>query len=494
MTAKIFTGSAVQEIDRLAISKHGYNGYELMTRAGERAFCHIDKMVIDARTIARTMLVLCGSGNNGGDGYIVASMARESGWAVSVLATTDPKTESAMAARARFQQAGGSIIDASQCQPSDFAVSVVVDALLGVGLSSAPRPPAAQLIELANQSSALKVALDVPSGVDADTGQVMRPCFKAHETVTFIALKTGLMTGAARSFVGLLSLETLDLAEGIISAVAHSATRLDKPVISLRENDVHKGSFGTVLVIGADRGMLGAGLLAGGAALRSGAGKVRLASVPEHVDRPALWMPELMSEVITGETVASLSNYDAIAFGPGLGQSAWAKSLFAALVKLTTPLVLDADALNLLAQDPHAAPNGNWVLTPHPAEAARLLGCTTAQVQADRAAAATKLAEQYGAVVVLKGAGTLIVDTDGTMNICDIGNPGMATAGMGDVLTGLIGALLAQGQAGFAAARNAVWLHARAADIQVSEIGEAGLLASDVINGLSAAMREAQAT
>ncbi|RBP51607.1 NAD(P)H-hydrate dehydratase [Arenicella xantha] len=488
MTTHIFTGTAVKEIDRVAIEEFGYDAYGLMTRAGERAYRRIDKYSLDTRS----MLVLCGVGNNGGDGYILASAALEAGWQVTVYASGTPKTPSARRALARYVAAGGEVLEVDDNAIVDFDVAVVVDALLGVGLTTPPRAVVAKLVNLANQSRGLRVALDVPTGLDADTGEVFEPCFEADKTITFIDHKFGLMTGPACSYVGNLSLERLDVEQSLSAIVEYCAALITKPKLAKRVADSHKGSYGTTVIMGGDVGMLGAVLLAGAASLRTGAGKVRIASTSEHLDTPALWMPELMSETLTEDSVSNLDHADAVAFGPGLGQSAWARSVFDQVIKLKMPMVLDADGLNLLAIKPSKAPKSNWVLTPHPGEAARLLACTTSEIQKDRRTAAIMLAQRYNAVVVLKGAGTLVANPAGRVELCDLGNPGMATAGTGDVLTGIIVALLGRQLPLFDAACSAVWLHARAADLQVAQLGEEGLVASDVIHGLAAAFADAR--
>lgn len=479
MIPEIYTGSAAKGIDRLAIEQFGYLGFDLMTLAGETAFDHINSNFQQAGT----MLVLCGRGNNGGDGYIVAAAALEYGWNVTLVATGQPKSDDAQRAAQRFYDAGGVGTDPRAISDDD-RYDVIIDGLLGVGVSGEPHGLAADLIECANRLSGRKIAIDVPSGVDADTGAAFAPCFAADETITFIVPKIGVMTGPAASYVGQLFLQDLGVSNQVRSQFAPCAHRLEKPSPKQRRRDSHKGHFGHVVIAGGDNGMLGAVLLAGRAALRSGSGKVHVLSTDQHLDQPALFCPELMSAVFEPENFELVMQADAIAVGPGLGTSAWGRSVFDALLSLENPMVIDADGLNLLASTDSIFVNTNQVLTPHPGEAARLLNWATAEVQRDRREAALLIARQRNAVCVLKGAGTLIASPEGDVFVCDRGNPGMATAGMGDVLTGMIAAQLGLGLPPLEAAKAAVWLHAVAADCCIAEQSQSSLVASDVIEQL----------
>jgi NAD(P)H-hydrate epimerase len=338
----------------------------------------------------------------------------------------------------------------------------------------------ARAIARINQLPAPVIAVDCPSGLDTDTGNSLGCAVKADSTVTFIALKQGLFTGQAADYCGVISYASLSVPEAIFAAVPNSATRVVKTLLPRRERSAHKGQFGHVLIVGGDFGYSGAARLAGEAALRIGAGLVSIATRPEHAGLMNLNRPELMCHgVATAEQLAVLlAKASVIVIGPGLGQSTWAKALFIATLNTQKPLLIDADALNLLALSPANKPD--WILTPHPGEAARLLQCPTEKIQQDRFAAALALQSQYGGIAVLKGAGTLIASKEG-LAISTTGNPGMASGGMGDVLAGVIAGLLAQGLSLKNAAQQGVYRHGQAADLAAAKDGERGLLASDLM-------------
>ncbi|GGZ98484.1 bifunctional NAD(P)H-hydrate repair enzyme [Arenicella chitinivorans] len=482
MDSHIFTGTAVQAIDRYLINDLGKQSAELMQLAGESAFALLQQRFDET---ARSMLVLCGPGNNGGDGFVVALEALRADWPVQCVAASAPKSEAAKQAFNRYREAGGQLSPVDQVMGGETCYEVVVDALLGLGQNGAPRGLIAELVQWSNEQNAFRLALDVPTGLDADTGSVREPIFSADLTITFLAHKLGLLTGAGVNHVGDLVLETLDVTPAERGHVAPVANLLQPPKLPSRRPDSHKGTYGHVVVVGGDNGMFGATLLAGGAALRSGAGKVTLASTTGHLDKAAYWMPELMSTVIEVDASPAIASSEILAVGPGLGTDEWGRHAFEWSLQQINDLVIDADALNLLAEHDEQFPSDRRVvLTPHPGEAARLLHSTTAQVQLNRLSTVSQIARKYRAICVLKGAGTLIADPTGRVALCNLGNPGMASAGMGDVLTGVIAALLAQGHRPFDAACAGVWLHAKAADIAKSDIGEAGLIATDVIQQL----------
>ncbi|MBF3024388.1 NAD(P)H-hydrate dehydratase, partial [Pseudomonas aeruginosa] len=361
---------------------------------------------------------------------------------------------------------------------------VVVDALLGTGLAGAVREPFAQAIRLANAADLPVLAVDIPSGLSADTGAVLGEAIRADLTVTFIGLKIGLFTGEAPARVGELVFDELGSDAVVLQALQPRARRLARnalPRLAARPRTAHKGLFGHLLVVGGDTGMGGAVLLAAESALRCGAGLVSAATRVEHV--PALLgrCPEVMAHGVASanQLLALAERASVLVLGPGLGQRAWGRSLLSAVRSRPLPQVWDADALNLLALEPVGAGPQTWILTPHPGEAARLLGRSTAEVQADRPAAALELARRYQAVVVLKGAGSLIAAPDGRLAVCSQGHPAMAGAGLGDVLSGITGALLAQRVEALEAACLAVWLHA-AAGQRLGAQGR-GLAATDLI-------------
>jgi ADP-dependent NAD(P)H-hydrate dehydratase / NAD(P)H-hydrate epimerase len=475
---KLYTGAQVRELDRRAIQDHGIPGYTLMERAGQAAFNGLRMRWPHARRIG----VLCGPGNNGGDGYVIARLAHTSGIHVWLVEAGNPDSLQGDAARAEWAAAGGSAVSAGVSWPE---ADVLVDALLGTGLDRAVGGPMAGLIDAVNATGLPVLAVDIPSGLHADTGAVMGCAVHAALTVTFIGLKTGLFTGAGPDCCGRVVFEALEVPAGVYDGITPAAERLDSAYVGRlmpRPRGAHKGSFGHVLVVGGDQGMPGAARLAGEAAARTGAGLVSVATHPDHAPLLPLTRPELMVHAATGpaDLAPLLARATVAAVGPGLGRGHWGRGLLGRLLECGLPMVLDADALNLLAAEPLR--RDDWVLTPHPGEAARLLGCDSAAVQADRPGAAARIVGRFGGVCVLKGAGTLVHDGE-LLSVCTGGNPGMASGGMGDVLTGIIAALMAQGFDPGEAARLGVCAHAEAAD-RAARAGERGLLASDVIASL----------
>lgn len=472
----LYTVEQVRALDRRAIDELGVPGIELMRRAAWAGLASLRRHWPQARHIA----VYCGPGNNGGDGFLLASLAREAGLRVDVLALADTAHGDAAQARATWVDAGGIVRhwDAHEALPS---ADVHVDALYGTGLHRAPDADAATLIERLNAGDAPVLALDVPSGLDADSGRCPGVAVRAAVTVSFIAAKRGLRTGQAADHVGQLELDTLGLPDALWLDTSPDAQVLSAGHLPPRARAAHKGNHGHVLAIGGDHGTAGAVRLCGESALRSGAGLVSVATRAEHLLALNSARPELMAHAVDGpQTLESLlERADVLALGPGLGQRAWGHALWLTALDTGKPLVLDADGLNLLAHEPRQFTRPT-VLTPHPGEAARLLHDTTENVEADRFAAVRALAARYHAVVVLKGAGSLIADPAGRVAVCPWGNPGMATGGMGDLLTGVIAALLAQGCDAWRAACLGVGLHARAGDCAARQ-GERGLLASDLL-------------
>ena len=476
----LYTAAQVRELDRLAIEERKIPGAKLMQRAGEAAF----DLLRTRWPRARRIVVVCGPGNNGGDGYVMARLAREAGLAVDVLSlgTVEKMQGDTVAARKKCKSAGVSI---KEFQPDVFAGhDVIVDALLGIGLERAVEGEWRVAIDSINNSGLPVLALDIPSGLHADTGRLMGAAVRASATMTFIGLKAGLFTGAGRAYAGEIYFSDLNVPPDIYAKVPVMVKRLTEAslrgLVPRRRRDIHKGDAGHVLVIGGDRGMPGAARLAGEAAYRAGAGLVMLATHPEHAAHISAVRPELIVHGVAtpAELRPLLARADVIAVGPGLGQGEWGDALFGAALDTKLPMVVDADALNTLATDPLM--HTDWILTPHPGEAARLLGMSKEEIQNDRLAAAHELVASFGGVCVLKGAGTLVASLyDGVVSVCDRGNPGMASGGMGDVLTGTIAGLRAQGLISPVAARLGVWLHAAAGD-DVAATGEFGMLASDL--------------
>ena len=477
----LHTVEQMREIDRAALTALGLSGFELMRRAAAAGLSSLRRRWPQVRRIC----VHCGPGNNGGDGFLLAVLAREAGLQVEVVALTPASHGDAAAARAAWTQGGGQVHawDRHAALP---VAELHVDALYGIGLNRAPEPAAASLIECINADGVPVLALDVPSGLNAKTGYCPGAAVRAALTVTFIAHKRGLHTGRAADCIGVLELATLGVPADVLAHVPCDARLLAAEVLPPRDHYSNKGSYGHVLVIGGEHGMAGAVHLAGESALRTGAGKVSVATRAGHVSALNAARPELMAHGVDGPPalLSMLEQADVLALGPGLGQSAWSRALWLAALQSDKPMVLDADALNLLAKEPRRF-STPMVLTPHPGEAARLLDRSIAEVEQDRFATARELASRYGAVVVLKGAGSLVADQDGRLDVCAWGNPGMASGGMGDLLTGIIAALLAQGCSAWQAACIGVGLHARAGDV-AAQAGERGLLASDLLAPLRA--------
>ena len=487
----------MREIDRQTYTALGISEYALMCRAGEAAF----QLLVSQWPKARRILVLCGTGNNGGDGWVLARLADKAGLECRVAVFGDP-ARIAGAARMAFdvwcESNSGAHVNAETLNAGDLeigACDIVIDALTGIGLSGPSRADFVELIMLVNGSSVPVLSLDVPSGVDADTGSVIASAIQATTTMTFIAHKPGLLTGAALNHVGRLVLADLGAPSAVFESVPADGYRFSADAaggLAARSTTAHKGHFGHVLVIGGNRGMGGAALLAAGAALRSGAGLVSLATRSEHVSAALTRYPELM---VTGlDDVAALSalcdRKSIIVIGPGLGQDDWARQCLRHAVEAGLPLVCDADALNVIAEGVVTMPPDiPLIITPHPGEAARLADVPTGEIESDRVWWAATLAERYAGVVVLKGAGTVIASPskEDPPIICAGGNPGMATGGMGDVLAGLIGALVAQGLTLMEASTLGVATHARAGDLAWERYG-VGLTATDVADGLGVAL------
>ncbi len=475
---QLYDSAALRALEAQAQARSG-DAFTLMARAGQAAWRELLRLWPEALKIA----VLCGPGNNGGDGYVLARHAQQAGRGVRVLrlAGHAPRTAQAQRAERDYLDAGGAI------EESGGAIGdadLVVDALFGIGLQRPPEGAAAALVAAVNAGGAPVFALDVPSGVDADRGNVPGVAIRAMHTLQFIAAHAGLHTGVALAHTGSLAVAGLGLPPELLAGVAPVARRLDASMLAQalapRARHAHKGHSGHVLCVGGDHGMGGAILLAAEAALRCGAGLVSVATRAGHVPPLLARRAEAMAHAVeAGADVAPLlDRADVVAIGPGLGQGEWGRALLAAGLASRRALVIDADALNLVATDGAALP-ADAVITPHPGEAARLLQCPTAEVQADRYVAAGRLCERFGCVVVLKGAGTVVVAPGELPQVVAAGNPGMAVAGMGDVLTGCIASLRAQGLPAFDAARFGALLHAAAEDVAALQ-GERGLLPSDL--------------
>ncbi len=484
LPALVYAAAQVRAMDRHAIDVAGIPGYTLMQRAAAAALELLRQEWPDANRIT----VLCGAGNNAGDGYVLARFARDAGLSVNVCAVVDALGLSGDAARAYadFTAAGGR--DTGFQRAILAATDVVVDALLGTGLDRPVDGAMRDCIDAVNESALPVLALDLPSGLDADTGLVQGVAIRATRTITFVALKAGLYLGEAWDRVGELVFAGLGIPESArkthVPVIRRMEGRLIEEALPLRRRSAHKGDHGRVLIVGG-LAMPGAARLAGEAALRTGAGLVTVATNAEGVAPIIAGRPELICNAVksAAELEKLVDTANVVAIGPGLGHGRSARDFFTTVAGCGKAIVLDADALTLLAEKLRR--RDDWILTPHPGEAARLLATDAATIQRDRLGSAREIAKRYGGICVLKGVGTLVATKDSLPWVCDRGNPGMATAGAGDVLTGIIAALVASGCELERAAAAGVLLHARAGD-RAAEAGVRGLVASDLIDELRA--------
>ena len=479
----IYSANAVRELDRRASAELGVPSFELMSRAGAAALRALRRRWPDARAI----VVLAGAGNNAGDGLVLARLAKAEGLDVCVVAVSPPERLKGDAKRALegCVAAGVPIERFGDLQRSlDTGRPVIVDALLGIG---ADRPLAGQFaaaVAAATASGAPILALDIPSGLHADTGWPLGDAIRATATVTFVALKQGLYLGRACDYTGAIELADLDLPADLAHGLEPTLTRLEVRELARalppRPRSAHKGTSGRLLLLGGGPGMSGAIRLASEAALRVGAGLVYVAAHRDSAAAVRAGRPEAIVHSV--EAASDLDDLiglvDAAVVGPGLGRSDWASACLERVLASGLPLVADADALNLVAAAPVA--RGQWVITPHPGEAARLLASTVEEVERDRLASVRALADRYDAVAILKGANTLVASGGGPPAVCDRGNPGMASGGMGDVLSGVIGGLLVQTRDLSQSARMGVLLHALAGD-DAAPAGQRGTLAADLM-------------
>jgi ADP-dependent NAD(P)H-hydrate dehydratase / NAD(P)H-hydrate epimerase len=480
----LYSTAQVRALDAHAIETLGIPGYTLMKRAGEAALRYLRTRF----PVAHRIVIVCGGGNNGGDGYVLARFGQAAGLTVATLAATPPDMLRGDARQA-FEDLRASGAPVQLYAPQRLAEGeVIVDALLGTGLHGPAREEAARVIRDINDSGRPVLAMDVPSGLDSDTGMPLGETVRADCTITFVGLKTGLFIGEGPEFAGTVFFDDLEIAADPPQAPPARLERILEAAVQealpRRARSAHKGDFGRVLLVGAGVGMPGAIRLAGEACLRVGAGLVTVAVAPENVAAISAGRPELICLPLADAAALTeaAQRADVIGIGPGLGRTPWARAALDRVLHSAKPLVVDADALNIIAES-HAPARENWILTPHPGEAARLLGTDTREIQRDRLAALERLIARHGGTVVLKGAGTLVGARGRTPALCERGNPGMATAGMGDVLTGTIAGILAQCRDAWLAARVGVLVHAMAGDA-AARTGQRGLLASDVTREL----------
>ena len=496
----LFQSDEIKQIELSSVKSRNIELYQLMELAGLAAWQSIEVHWQDAEKIT----IVCGKGNNAGDGFVLARIAANRGKVVQVLLVderTEHKGDAKVAYLAMIAEGIKPIQFQADCLKSQ---DLIVDAILGTGLKGPLKENFQRTIESINaqveservletESSIEVFSLDIPSGLESNTGQVNPIAIKARRTLTFIALKAGMVTGDARAYCGAIDLATLDVTNDCTEQFPAQAwiDDADALIHSLprRSNISHKGDHGHLLLIGGDYGFGGAILMSAMAAGRCGAGMLTILTRDAHVAPILTQCPEAMIRSVSGADDPALGtilqNIDAVVIGPGLGQEPWAQGLLEVICATDLPLLIDADALNILAATSNSDQykKSNWVITPHPGEAGRLLNLDVSQIEQDRYQAVHLLQKKYSAVAILKGAGTLIEDYDNLTTVCNEGNPGMASAGMGDILSGIIGTLLAQGIEVSLAARIGVALHARAGDLAAMN-GQKGLMATDLISPL----------
>ena len=475
----LYTAQQIRQLDAIAINQHGIPGITLMRRAAKAC---VEVIFAQWPTLA-SCAVYCGSGNNAGDGCIVAALLANRGIDVRLymLGNIDKLSADARAAYHHALQSNARVTPFASTDPQT-ETELIVDALLGIGLSGAIRPLYQSAINLINRSPRPVLAVDIPSGLSADSGAQLGEAIRADHTVTFVGLKQGMFTLDGPDCVGQLHFDNLGIAADMPADWTPSCRKLCLGAVQgallPRPKHSHKNNFGHLLVIGGDEGMGGAAAMAALAAMRSGAGLVSLATHPAHRHTILAAHPEIMVHGLASpqQLAPLLAKASALVLGPGLGLSSWSEKIFETTLQRRLPMVLDADGLNILAGT--ELQRDNWILTPHPGEAARML--KGAANTLDRFAAVRWLQQQYGGVVLLKGVGSLIADSTRTA-LCPFGNPGMSTAGMGDILSGLIGALLAQGLSLMDATELGAVVHSIAADKCAKIAGARGLMATDLL-------------
>lgn len=476
----IYNKAQILELERLAGEQYNLPAEQLMQHAGQAAF----ETVKAEWPSAKNLTIFCGAGNNAGDGYILAWLAHQAHYIVQVVYLTSPNDlkDAALAASSVCKDAGVEFIPFGEHELSH--THLIVDAILGTGISREVEGTYREAIVQINQSEKPVFSIDIPSGMGADSGCAQGVAIDANVTLTFLGLKQGLLTGHGPAYSGKILCDDLGLPKAAYDQVnGLGQVILEKSIrkhLKPRRRDVYKGQCGHVLIIGGDHGMAGAAAMAASAAYRMGAGLVSVATRPEHVSIITSMRPEAMChEVQAGADLYGLLRpARIIVVGPGLARGRWGRDLFEIALQSKKPMVVDADALNILADKKMR--RDDWVLTPHAGEASRLLGYSAGRIQANRFSSVDALAKKYGGVAVLKGTGTLVHQEGEPTQLCTAGNPGMATGGMGDILSGVIGGLIAQGLSLFDAATFGVYLHSKAADI-ASQDGERGMVATDLL-------------
>ena len=509
---RVVTAQTMQEIDKLAIEEHGIPGLQLMENAGR---CCVEE-IIGEFGLHGCCVILAGKGNNGGDGYVIARLLGLKGWRVKVIILA-PRLQISGDAATNLDTLPGSVVDhytgeghLSPLQREEILqADVIVDALLGTGLGSDVAGVYLEAIDAMNASGRPVVAVDIPSGIDGTSGRVLGSAVRAHMTVTFACAKLGHVLYPGADYTGRLVVADIGIPPDVMKSAA-GCEFMDadavRPLLQRRERTAHKGRFGHCLIIAGSIGKTGAAALAANSAVRTGSGLVTV-GVAESIhtvleikttEAMTVPLPDSGDGYLTDSAFPVLEQLlagkDAVAIGPGLGSHPETYVLVRNLLEtVTLPLVLDADGLNAVAEEITVLQRKKtnlMVLTPHPGEMSRLLGTSVPDVEALRISVARDFARTYGVFLILKGARTIIASPEGSVAINGSGNPGMASGGMGDVLTGVIASLLGQGYAGWDACRLGVFLHGYAADLVAGEKGEIGINASDVLEKLPYACNE----
>lgn len=501
LKSQFYKTDSVKILDSIAINNFGLSGFTLMSRAGLFAFETIQKKWPSLKSIC----VFCGIGNNGGDGFVLAKLAKKNGYNVSVIICGEEQ-EIKNDAKIAYDECKkynvliqrwplSSHEESKQIQEKKinsivnlYDFEIIVDALFGTGLNKELDEYWTYIINYLNKYTlAKKVAIDIPSGLNANTGIIMKAAFCADLSITFVGLKQGLFSGKARDYCGEIVFNNLQIPYQVYNEVEPSGyllnlKKLKSKAFSNISNCAHKGDFGHVLIIGGNYGMLGACIMAAKAALRTGAGLVTVATKDEHSALLPLNTPEIMSIGINdiNKIKILIEKASVILIGPGLGQDNWSQEIFSYVLNLQKPLIIDADAINLLAKMNNNYINNNCILTPHPKEASRLLNISTNEIENNRFESVEKLFEKYKANIVLKGAGTIVFGEDKKYYITHSGNYGMATAGMGDVLSGVIAGCVARGVSLLESSKIGVCVHALASDFESAK-GKKGMMATDLL-------------
>ncbi len=474
MIQKTFTVAKTQEIERYCIQSLGITEYDLMLRAGKALVVYINNEFANKNIIQ----VLCGSGNNGGDGYTIARLLLAAGKEVYCYEGKEPNKQSAMQARNELIAVG-----LKPCLFSDFIIKqdvLIIDALLGIGCNKPVKNPYLDLIEQVNQADQSIISVDIPSGLCADTGKALGNCVKQAHVVSFITKKLGTVIGDSEQIISKLTIDRLGIPEKIINQIRSTYHVMDQsvldPVRKKRASDAYKNQFGHVLLVGGDSGYGGAIILAARAASQSGVGLVSVYTKKDHKEPLLTHCPDCMIHDEEADLRDLINKATAVVVGPGLGLGKWGKKCLKIIMESAKPIICDADAITLLARDSVFPKKDNVIITPHEGEARRLVGDS----YNNRYAMLADMVKKTGATVVLKGQNTLIKEKDDTF-ICARGNPGLATAGTGDVLAGIIGGFLAQGHGSLMASKAGVYLHALCGDACRDVYSERSMTASDLV-------------